>query len=650
MDTSVVRGGARARSKVVAGVACLLLTWSGCAKAPPVDDARHEGNAVAAATPAVALSDSPEALSVPEPSQAAPPFAPPPAPAMPAPVASRASASSRHSRGAAPSVKRAGGYRGIDAVGGPRSLDDLLNASIPSPASGSSSSSSSASGRGYGRGGGGVGLGTIGVSSGRGALALAPVREEDFDTEAYAHIAEQGFVQVADSPLSTFSIDVDTASYSNVRRMLREGRLPPADAVRIEEMINYFRYDYPEPRGDAPVAIHTELAAAPWAPTHRLVQIGLRARELKRDTNAPRNLVFLVDVSGSMESDDKLPLLKSGLAMLARDLKAEDRLSIVVYAGASGLALPPTRGDQREAILAALGQLEAGGSTNGAEGIELAYRVARNQFIRGGINRVILATDGDFNVGVTSQGELVRLIEEQRKSGVFLTVLGFGAGNLKDSTMESLADKGNGNYAYIDSLAEAHKVLVREAGATLVTVAKDVKLQVEWNPSRVASYRLVGYENRKLADRDFNDDTKDAGEMGAGHTVTALYDVVLRGDASGRPEIDPLRYQAPRVPSAPAESAELLTVKLRYKTPDSGISQLVSQPLLETAAVAPSHELSFAAAVAGFGMLLRGSENKGALTLRQARALAVSAVEARPSPERRELVELMDEARRLGML
>jgi len=339
--------------------------------------------------------------------------------------------------------------------------------------------------------------------------------------------------------------------------------------------------------------------------------------------------------------------------MLARDLKPADRLSIVVYAGASGLVVPPTRGSERETILSALARLEAGGSTNGAEGIQLAYRVARNQFIRGGINRVILATDGDFNVGVTSEGELVRLIEKERKSGVFLTVLGFGTGNLKDSTMESLADKGNGNYAYIDSLAEAHKVLVREAGATLVTVAKDVKLQVEWNPARVASYRLVGYENRKLADRDFNDDEKDAGEMGAGHTVTALYDVVLRSEASGRPEVDPLRYQTPRAPSASSDSGELSTVKLRYKAPDSDVSQLLTQPVLDVpagAVASPSHELSFAAAVAGFGMLLRGSEHKGALTLERARQLAVSAVEARPSEERRELIELMDQARRLGIL
>jgi Ca-activated chloride channel family protein len=631
MDTSIVRGGARARARRVSEIGCVALGLVACGCAPDAKPVAASGDVRETASEGVA----PRPLSAPAPTmQPAPTLevqapASVPAPARYAPVApvpparpslyrvprvrseARQAASSRKMR--SPSVT-AGVGRG--------SADLLLN----------------------------------GYRSGGMALAggpLAAPHQQEFDTEAYAHVAEQGFVRVLDSPLSTFSVDVDTASYSNVRRMLREGRLPPPDAVRIEEMINYFRYDYPAPRGADPVAVHTEIAAAPWARSHRLVQIGLRARELPRDTEAPRNLVFLVDVSGSMQSPDKLALLKQGLALLARDLEAKDRIAIVVYAGASGLALPSTRGSERATILATLGSLEAGGSTNGADGIQLAYRVARQHFIRGGINRVILATDGDFNVGVTSHGELTRLIERERKSGVFLTVLGFGTGNLKDSTMEALADHGNGNYAYVDSLDEAHKVLVREAGATLVTVAKDVKLQIEWNPRRVASYRLIGYENRRLADRDFNDDAKDAGEMGAGHTVTALYDVVLAGDAGGRPEVDELRYQAQRAPSVPAGSDELLTVKLRYKAPDSELSEVLTHPVRDVALAAASalpRELSLAAAVAGFGMLLRGSEHKGSLTLAQARELALHAIEARPSKERGELIELMDQARRLGVL
>ena len=351
----------------------------------------------------------------------------------------------------------------------------------------------------------------------------------DFNTEQYGPIKETGFALVVNRPLSTFSIDVDTASYANLRRFLREGRLPPADAVRIEELINYFDYDYPEPEEGEPFGIVTEMAACPWAPSHRLVHIGLRSKPVATADLPPNNLVFLLDVSGSMASAHKLPLLKKSFSLLARQLRPQDRISIVVYAGAAGMVLPPTSGAEKTDILATLSRLEAGGSTAGGAGIRLAYRLAREHFIQGGNNRVILATDGDFNVGVSSDGELVRMIEQERESGVFLTVLGFGTGNLKDSKMEQLADHGNGNYAYIDTLLEARRVLVEQLGATLLTVAKDVKLQVEFNPAQVRAYRLIGYENRRLRDEEFNDDRKDAGDLGAGHSVTALYEVIPAG-------------------------------------------------------------------------------------------------------------------------
>jgi Ca-activated chloride channel family protein len=497
-----------------------------------------------------------------------------------------------------------------------------------------------------------------GSGLGAGALRAAPVSKRlaapgaEFNTEAYAHNPDNAVQHVADSPLSTFSIDVDTASYSNVRRFLRAGQRPPIDAVRIEELINYFRYEYPAPTGPAPFSVATEVASAPWNPQHRLVQIGLRAREIPQTEVPARNLVFLVDVSGSMQSEDKLPLLKRGLTMLIRQLRPQDRIAMAVYAGASGLALPSTSGKEQQRILAALEALEAGGSTNGADGIELAYRVATQQFIQGGVNRVILATDGDFNVGVTSQGELVRLIEEKRKSGVFLTVLGFGDGNLKDSTMEMLADKGNGHYAYIDSIAEAHKVLVRESGSTLVTVAKDVKLQVEWNPAQVASYRLLGYENRVLADRDFNDDKKDAGDIGAGHTVTALYEVELAASAlrdSGK--VDPLKYQAARALTGAADSGELLTIKLRYKRPDADTSALLSTAVRDFGKRIEdsSTDMRWAAAVAGFGMLLRHSDQRGTDSLQLVQTLAHSALGADPNGDRKEFLELVQRVGSLGI-
>jgi Ca-activated chloride channel family protein len=468
-----------------------------------------------------------------------------------------------------------------------------------------------------------------------------------FNTEAYSRIEDNGFLAVAENPLSTFSIDVDTASYANVRRFLRDGHLPPKDAVRIEELLNYFRYDYPEPQGDAPFSVTTEVGGCPWRPAHKLVLLGLQGRRLSEDALPPRNLVFLLDVSGSMQDSAKLPLVKSALAMLADQLTVKDSVSIVVYAGASGLALPPTSGDRKGEIRAALAALEAGGSTNGAEGIQLAYRVAAESFIEGGVNRVILATDGDFNVGVTSEGDLVRLIEQQRKTGIFLSVLGFGMGNLKDATMEKLADKGNGNYAYVDSLAEAHKVLVEEAGGTLVTIAKDVKVQVEFNPARVAAYRLIGYENRLLVAQDFNDDRKDAGDIGAGHSVTALYEVVPVGVELALPGVDPLKYQQVRKPVGAAASDEWLTVKLRYKEPAAETSRLIAHAVRSLPGPG-STNLEFSAAVAGFGMMLRDSEHKGALTWPQVRELAVRGGATDPRGYRAEFVQLVERAAALA--
>ena len=447
-------------------------------------------------------------------------------------------------------------------------------------------------------------------------VANANQMPQSGNTEDYSRIYENPFLAALKNPLSTFSIDVDTASYSNVRRFLHEGQLPPADAVRIEELINYFRYDYAKPQGDAPFAISTELSDCPWADGHKLLQVGLQAKQLDM-SQAPRsNLVFLLDVSGSMGSPDKLPLVKQSLRLLVDQLRENDKISIVVYAGAAGQVLAPTSGEKKETILAALDKLEAGGSTAGGEGIQLAYKIARDNFIPGGNNRVILATDGDFNVGPSSDGELERLIEAKRRDGVYLTVLGYGMGNLKDNKLELLADKGNGNYAYIDTLGEARKVLVQEMGGTLLTVAKDVKLQLEFNPAKVASYRLIGYENRLLAAEDFDNDAKDAGELGAGHTVTALYEIVPAG--AGAAQTSELTYSETQLTAA-AGSDDLLTLKLRYKQPASETSQLISQAVADHAEPwsEASGNLHFAASVAGFGMLLRDSEYKGKLNFNQ---------------------------------
>ena len=449
----------------------------------------------------------------------------------------------------------------------------------------------------------------------------------EFNTAAYDHILENPFLDAASNPLSTFSIDVDTASYSNIRRFINEGSLPPKDAVRVEEMINYFTYDYPQPTDDKPFSINLDAAGCPWEPAHRLVRIGLKGREIALDKRGASNLVFLLDVSGSMTPPERLPLVKQAMRLLVDKLTENDHVAIVVYAGASGLALPSTNGEHKEQILSALENLQPGGSTNGAEGIQLAYKVAADNFIKGGVNRVILATDGDFNVGVTSQGDLIRLIEEKAKTGVFLSVLGVGTDNLKDSTMQKLADKGNGNYAYLDSLDEARKVLVQQMNGTLVTIAKDVKIQVEFNPARVASYRLIGYEKRILRKEDFNNDKIDAGEIGAGHTVTALYEVVPVGAAANPansvPPVDPLKYSSKTaseksISAKPTSSSnEMLTVKLRFKKPDGDKSELIERALSDEGkefAKAPQ-DLKFATAVAEFGMILRDSEHKGNGTL-----------------------------------
>jgi Ca-activated chloride channel family protein len=471
------------------------------------------------------------------------------------------------------------------------------------------------------------------------------------DTASYAAIDENRFRRVSEHPLSTFSADVDTASYANIRRFLNDGRLPPADAVRIEELINYFKYDYATPRNGAPVAITTELAPAPWNPQHKLALIGLRSTPIKEEQTPPRNLTFLLDVSGSMMPENRLPLVKTAMRMLVDTLRPEDRVAIVVYASGTGVVLRPTGGDRKAVINAAIAELRAGGSTNGAGGIELAYELASESFARGGINRVILATDGDFNVGVTSHDALMRMIEAKRERGIFLSVLGVGDNNLKDSTMEMLADKGNGNYSYLDSLQEARRVLIAEAGSTLVTVAKDVKLQVEFNPRFVAAYRLVGYENRMLRKEDFNNDRKDAGEMGAGHTVTALYEIVPAGAPVPSGDVDPLKYQQPAEPAVrtiASNSTELMNIKVRYKQPDGDASRLLEFPVRE-AGQKMTTNLGFAAAVAQFGMLLRRSEFKGESSWQGALALAREHRGSDPDGYRAEFIRLIDLAAALDV-
>jgi Ca-activated chloride channel family protein len=462
------------------------------------------------------------------------------------------------------------------------------------------------------------------------------------NTEDYRHFNDNRFLTVGANPLSTFAIDVDAASYANVRRFLTQGQLPPSDAVRVEELINYFPYEYPDPTGEHPFSITTAQMPAPWARDHRLVLVGIQGRRIEAEQLPSSNLVFLLDVSGSMSSPDKLPLVKRAFRLLVEQLRPQDRVAIVVYAGAAGLALPSTPGSDRATILAALDRLEAGGSTAGGAGIKLAYDVARDHRMPHGNNRVILATDGDFNVGVSSEGELVRLVEDRKREGTFLTVLGFGTGNLKDSRMEALADKGNGHYAYVDDILEARKVFVHELGGTLLTIAKDVKVQVEFNPAQVAEYRLVGYENRLLAAEDFNDDAKDGGELGAGHAVTAIYEIVPAGRSTGG-SVDELRYQS-RDAARGERNDELLTVKLRYQPPSGGASRLVSRTVRTGERAAPE-SLGFAAAVAEFGMLLRNSDYKGTATWDQVLTLARAGMGRDPGGYRAEFVRLVEVAR-----
>ena len=445
------------------------------------------------------------------------------------------------------------------------------------------------------------------------------------NTEAFRKIVENEYIDPSNEPLSTFSIDVDNASYSNVRRYINRNQKPPEDAIRIEEMINYFDYDYPQPANNEPFSVVTELSDCPWNEKHQLLHIGLQGENLDMEQAAPNNLVFLLDVSGSMRAANKLELVKPAFNLLVDQLRPQDRVAIVVYSGAAGLVLESTSGANKEKIREAIQRLQAGGSTAGGAGIQLAYKVAKEQFIEGGNNRVILATDGDFNVGVASEGGLERLIETKRKDNIFLTVLGFGMGNYKDNYLEILADKGNGNYAYIDNIREAKKMFQTELTGTLYTIAKDVKIQIEFNPQQVKSYRLVGYENRLLNKEDFNDDTKDAGELGAGHTVTALYEIVpAKAKKSLAKSVDPLRYQTVSVKQEPGYEKELCLVKLRYKEPKGKKSKLIQQSV--NAASIPlansSENFRFAAAVAGFGQLIRDSKYKGKWTTQEVIDLA----------------------------
>lgn len=475
-------------------------------------------------------------------------------------------------------------------------------------------------------------------------VAIEPSAAKDFNTEEYGRIIENEFKDARQNPLSTFSIDVDKASYANIRRYITGSQLPPKDSVRIEEMINYFTYDYPQPEGDNPFSVTTEISECPWNRQHKLVRIGLQGKSLNYDQLKPCNLVFLVDSSGSMEDVNKLPLLKQSLKLLVDGLDDRDKIAIVAYAGSAGLILPATPASRKQQIIDALDQLNAGGTTAGGEGLQLAYRVAQENLIKDGNNRVILCTDGDFNVGVSSTGELVRFIEEKRKGDIYLTICGFGMGNYKDGRMEEISKAGNGNYFYIDSIQEAKKVFVKEMRANLFTIAKDVKIQVEFNPARVKAYRLVGYENRVMANEDFNDDKKDAGELGAGHTVTALYEIIPAGAAEEVRKTDELKYQVTDVKPVAAGTAEIMTVKLRYKLPKEETSKLIEKALtdpgipLEKA----TENFRFSASVAGFGMLLRDSKFKGDLTYDTVLAMAKNSQGKDPEGYRAEFIRLVE--------
>ncbi len=471
--------------------------------------------------------------------------------------------------------------------------------------------------------------------------------------DKYDLIVENPFLAARQNPLSTFSIDVDTASYSKTRMFLFEHQqLPPADAVRIEELVNYFTYDYDGPDGEHPFAANVEIAECVWKPEHRLVRVGIKGKEMAQTERPLSNLVFLLDVSGSMSRPNKLPLLKRGMKMLVDQLGENDRVAIVVYAGAAGLVLPSTTGDDKQTILDALERLSAGGSTNGGQGIRLAYQTALDHFIPGGTNRVILCSDGDFNVGTTSTGDLIRMVEKNAQQNIFLTVLGFGIGNHNDAMLEQISNKGNGNYAFIDTDNEARKVLVEQLSGTLVTIAKDVKIQMEFNPSTVAAYRLIGYENRMLAAEDFNDDKKDAGEIGAGHTVTALYEVIPVGVESDVKiaTVDPLRYQTDNTAAEATDSNELFTLKIRYKPPQEDVSKLMAYAVTDhgQSFAAATADYKFAAAVASFGMLLRDSEHKGDANLDAVLEIATEGAAGGNSSYRTEFLSMVERARDLA--
>lgn len=476
------------------------------------------------------------------------------------------------------------------------------------------------------------------------------MKDGSFNTEDYDNIVENKFLAATQNPLSTFSIDVDEAAYSNVRRYLENGSIPPAGAVRIEEMVNYFDYNYPKPVNGEPFTVNTEISECPWNPQHKLVHIGLQGKEIPVDNLPPSNMVFLVDVSGSMNEANKLPLVQASMNMLVDQLREKDKVAIVVYAGSAGLVLPSTSGSNKVKIKEAINNLEAGGSTAGGEGIILAYKTAKENFIKNGNNRIILATDGDFNVGVSSDDDLVRLIEQERKSGVFLSVLGYGMGNYKDNKMQQLADKGNGNHSYIDNIGEARKVLVNEFGSTLFTIAKDVKIQVEFNPSKVQAYRLVGYENRMMAAEDFNDDAKDAGELGSGHTVTALYEVIPVGVQDDfTKSVDPLKYQS-NDRKFFDKTDEIMTIKLRYKKPDEDVSKLITHPVMDnhTALANTSDNFRFSAAVAEFGLLLRSSDYKQQSSYDQVVSLAKGSKGIDNNGYRSEFIRLVQAATSLA--
>ena len=499
-----------------------------------------------------------------------------------------------------------------------------------------------------------VGYGTMKTKAMTGAyVAVCPTAMYDMDTrmntEEYDRIQENGFKSVADTPLSTFSIDVDPASYSNMRRFINRGELPPADAIRTEELVNYFSYDYPKPTGNDPVKITVEAGTCTWNTAHRLVRIGLKAKEIPTEQLPASNLVFLIDISGSMWGANRLDLVKSSLKLLVNNLRNKDKVAIVTYAGSAGVKLEATSGGDKQKIREAIDELTAGGSTAGGAGIHLAYQIAKKNFISDGNNRIILCSDGDFNVGVSSAEGLEQLIEKERKSGVHLTVLGYGMGNYKDKKIQVLAEKGNGNHAYIDNLQEANRVLVGEFGATLHTVAKDVKLQVEFNPSQVQAYRLIGYESRLLKDEDFNNDAKDVGDMGAGHTVTAFYEVIpagVKNEYVGK--VDDLKYQKKeKMTLKPTGSDELLTVKLRYKAPDKDVSRKMELPFVDNKGDSVSSDFRFASAVAMFGQLLRDSDFKGTADYDKVIKLAKQGVNNDERGYRREFIRLVEAAKGL---